>query len=152
MSSSRLPGLPRKLGAGLAVVAVAGLLAGCEKPASNVVKSQPYQLEEIEGTDIKRVKLSDETAANIDLQTSTVRASGKQLIVPHAALIYNPEGKVFVYTRPGPETYVRAPVTVDRVVGDEAFLSKAPPAATAVVTVGAAELLATEYEILNQHP
>jgi len=67
-------------------------------------------------------------------------------------MIYNPEGKSFVYTKPGPETYVRAPVTVDEVVGDQAFLSKAPPAATLVVTVGAAELLATEYTILNQHP
>jgi hypothetical protein len=41
---------------------------------------------------------------------------------------------------------------VRRVEGAQALLSDGPPAGTVVVTVGAAELLATEYEILNQHP
>jgi hypothetical protein len=105
-----------------------------------VVKAEPYTLEEIPGTDIKRVKLSDKTASYIDLQTAKVRVSGNRLVVPHAAVIYNPDGKSFVYTKPKPETYVRAPVTIDQVVGNQAFLIKAPPAATLVVTVGAAEL------------
>jgi hypothetical protein len=43
-------------------------------------------------------------------------------------------------------------VEVSRVGGDQALLSDGPRAGTKVVTVGAAELLATEYEILNQHP
>jgi hypothetical protein len=67
-------------------------------------------------------------------------------------VIYNPEGKVFVYTKPKAETYVRAPVEVVRVVGKDVVLSNGPKAGTVIVTVGAAELLATEYEILNQHP
>ena len=33
-----------------------------------------------------------------------------------------------------------------------AALSQGPPAGTEIVTTGSAELLATEYEILNQHP
>jgi hypothetical protein len=32
------------------------------------------------------------------------------------------------------------------------LLTGGPPVGTTVVTTGAAELLATEYEILNQHP
>jgi hypothetical protein len=43
-------------------------------------------------------------------------------------------------------------VKVVRVEDGEAVLSDGPGAATAIVTTGAAELLATEYEILNQHP
>jgi hypothetical protein len=31
-------------------------------------------------------------------------------------------------------------------------LSKGPRSGTTIVTTGSAELLATEYEILNQHP
>lgn len=81
-----------------------------------------------------------------------MRPAGRGTAVPHAALIYNPDGDVFVYTRPAPQTYVRAAVTVRRVEGAQALLSDGPPAGTVVVTVGAAELLATEYEILNQHP
>jgi hypothetical protein len=134
-------------------LALAGLvLTGCQEVPSNLVKSQPYTLTPVKGTDLNRVKLSDEIAKRIDLQTVEVRASGKRKIVPHEALIYNPEGKVYVYTRPKAETYVRAPVKVVRVGGDQVLLSVGPPAGTVIVTVGAAELLATEYEILNQHP
>lgn len=152
-ASRRHSGVMRlRLCAGLAVlVAVLGVSACAEVP-SNLVEDQPYELEPIEGTDLQRVKLSDETAARIDLQTASVRPAGRRTAVPHAALIYNPDGDVFVYTRPAPQTYVRAAVTVRRVEGAQALLSDGPPAGTVVVTVGAAELLATEYEILNQHP
>jgi hypothetical protein len=134
-------------------LAVAGVaLAGCQEVPSNLVKSQPYTLQPIKGTDLNRVMLSDKIARRIDLQTVEMRAKGKWKIVPHEAIIYNPEGKVYVYTRPKAETYVRAPIKVDRVVGDQVFLLAGPPVGTEIVTVGAAELLATEYEILNQHP
>jgi hypothetical protein len=136
----------------LALVASGFVLAGCDEVPSNQVKSEPFQLEPIEGSDIQRVKLADRTAARIDLQTAEVTVSGTDTLVSHAAIIYNPLGEVFVYTKPEPRTYVRAPVTVSRVTGDRVVLSEGPPAGTLVVTVGAAELLATEYEILNQHP
>jgi hypothetical protein len=144
--------LPRALHAGLALMVVSLTVAGCEEVPSNLVENQPYKVEPIEGTDLNRVTLADRIAEKIDLQTAQVQSNGKQKIVPHAALIYNPDGDVFVYTRPEPETYVRASVKVGRVVGDRVLLSKGPPTDTVIVTVGAAELLATEYEILNQHP
>ena len=149
----RRPPRSRSAFVGCLTLALAGLaLAGCQEVSSNLVKSQPYTLEPVKGTDLNRVKLSDEISKQIDLQTVKVRASGKWKIVPHQALIYNPEGKVYVYTRPRAEIYVRAPVRVERVTGDQVLLRAGPPAGTVIVTVGAAELLATEYEILNQHP
>jgi hypothetical protein len=138
---------------GSLALVIAGLaLAGCQEVPSNLVKSQPYSLEPVKGTDLNRVKLSDEVARRIDLQTAELRSSGTSKRIPYEALIYNPEGKVFVYTKPKAETYMRAPVTVARVAGNQVVLSSGPPAGTLIVTVGAAELLATEYEILNQHP
>jgi hypothetical protein len=142
----------RVLGAGLALLAAGLALSACQEVASNLVEDQPYELEPVEGTDLSRVRLSEDTAAKIDLQTAEVRANGRGTVVPHLALIYSPEGDAFVYTRPEPLTYLRAPIEVDRVVDDRALLSAGPPAGTVVVTVGAAELLATEFEILNQHP
>jgi hypothetical protein len=134
-------------------LAVAGLaLVGCTEVASNQVKSEPYTLQPVKGTDLNRVKLSDKIARRIDLQTTKVGSSGKWKRIPHEALIYNPEGKIFVYTRPESQIYVRAPIKVDRVQGDQVLLKDGPAVGTVVVTVGAAELLATEYEILNQHP
>jgi hypothetical protein len=152
VSVSRPRGVRRMLLAGLALVAAGAMLSACSGVSSNLVEYQPYKVEPIKGTDLNRVTLDDKTAGRIDLQTSSVRRERGRKVVPHAALIYNPEGDVFVYTRPQPQTYVRAPVKVSRVAGDRAVLSQGPPSGTVVVTVGAAELLATEYEILNQHP
>jgi hypothetical protein len=152
VSSSRLSRLPRLVGVGLALVAAAMVLTACQEVPSNQVKSQPYEVVPIKGTDLNLVKLADEIAARIDLQTAKVDVNGTGKVVPHLALIYNPDGKAFVYTKPKRQTYVRAPVDVDRVEGDQVMLAKGPPVGTVVVTVGAAELLATEYEILNQHP
>lgn len=142
----------RALGACLALTAAGVAVSGCQEVASNLVENQPYQVEPVKGTDLNRVRLSSATAEKIDLQTADVRAKGRGTVIPHAALIYSPEGSAFVYTRPEPLTYVRAPIEVDRVVDDRALLSAGPPPGTVVVTVGAAELLATEFEILNQHP
>jgi hypothetical protein len=136
----------------LPAVLAAVAISACAEVESNLVEVYPYEVEPIKGTDLQRVKLRDDTAARIDLQIATVRAKGERRLVPHRALIYNPDGEAYVYTRPQPGTYVRAPVEVSRVGGDQALLSDGPRAGTKVVTVGAAELLATEYEILNQHP
>jgi multidrug efflux pump subunit AcrA (membrane-fusion protein) len=139
--------------ASLSLLAIAALaLSACAEVPSNLVETQAFKLEPIKGTDIQRVKLTEQTAKNIDVRTARVSGSATRLVVPHAALIYNPEGKSYVYTMPARLTYVRAPVTLKRAVGKHAILAKGPPADTRVVTVGAAELLATEYEIGNQHP
>jgi hypothetical protein len=142
----------RALGAGLALLTAGLALSGCQEVASNLVEDQPYQLEPVEGSDLNRVHLSADIAEKIDLQTDEVRANGLGTVIPHLALIYSPDGEAFVYTRPEPLTYVRAPIEIDRVMEDRVLLSDGPPPGTVVVTVGAAELLATEFEILNQHP
>ena len=152
LTSGRQPRSLRAVGACLALVGAGLALSGCQEVASNLVEEQPYHLERIHGTHLNRVRLSADTAERIDLQTAQVRANGRRTVVPHLAVIYSPEGGAFVYTRPKPLTYVRASIKVDHVVDDRALLSTGPPPGTVVVTVGAAELLATEFEILNQHP
>jgi hypothetical protein len=142
----------RLAAAGLALLVAGATATGCAEVESNLVESQPYELKTIKGSDIKVVRLEDATAERIDLQTAPVRGDGARKVVPHESLIYNPEGAVFVYERARPKAYVRRPVVVDRVEGDRAILVRGPRAGATVVTVGAAELLATEYEILNQHP
>ncbi len=65
-------------------------------------------------------------------------------VIPYAAVLYDPQGKTWTYTNPGPLTFVREPITVDRIEGDKAFLSDGPAPGTLVVTVGAAELFGAE--------
>ena len=152
MSAGRRSRLQRRLGAGLAVIAAGVLLAACDEVPSNLREAQPYTVEGPEDAAIKRVKMADATAALLPVELTSVRREGERKVVPHDAVIYNPDGDSFVYTKPDAETYVRAPIEITRVQGNTAVLSEGPKAGTTIVTTGSAELLATEYEILNQHP
>jgi len=44
---------------------------------------------------------------------------------------------------------VRQEIEIDRVDGDSVMLSDGPPAGTKVVTVGAAEVWGTEFEVAH---
>jgi len=68
-------------------------------------------------------------------------------VVPYSAVLYDAYGQTSMYTSPQPLTYVRHPVTIDYVEDDVAVLSDGPPVDTEVVTVGAAELYGTEFEV-----
>jgi hypothetical protein len=142
----------RLLATGLAAVACGLALSACEEVPSNLREAQPYKVQPIKGTDRNTVTMADETAGLLPVETTEVRESGGKKVVPHNALIYNPDGDVFVYSKPKTETYIRRPVRVERVSGSRAWLAAGPEAGTTIVTTGSAELLATEYEILNQHP
>jgi hypothetical protein len=76
----------------------------------------------------------------VDLASSTTRR-----VVPTSAVLYDAKGKTWVYTNPAPLVFVRHAVSIDYIDGDRAVLLDGPASGTAVVTVGAAELLGTEY-------
>jgi hypothetical protein len=152
VNGSRRPRSPRLLATGLALVASGLAVSACSEVESNVREVYPYKVTPIKGSDLQRVSMADETAALLPVRTATVQRQGSRKVVPHDGLIYNPDGGAFVYTKPKAETYVRAPIEIVRVTGGRVVLSGGPPVGTTVVTTGSAELLATEYEILNQHP
>jgi hypothetical protein len=152
VSVGRLPRMQRRVAAGLAVIASGLALGACSEVESNLRENQPYEVIGAEDAAIKTVKMDDATAGLLPVRLAEVRREGERKVVPHSAVIYNPDGDAFVYTKPKAETYIRAPIEIVRVNGNYATLSKGPPAGTRIVTTGSAELLATEYEILNQHP
>jgi hypothetical protein len=107
-------------------------------------------VEAISGSDVARVTLSQEAADRLDIETAPVAEAGKgsgSTTIPYAAVLYDPAGDTWTYTSPAPLTFVRAPIDVIRIDGDTALLADGPPPGTMVVTVGAAELLGTEYEV-----
>ena len=110
---------------------------------------EPAKLEPIKGTDVQRVIFDAEAAKRTGLQTGPIRQNGEGKIMPFAALIYDAEGNAYAYTAPEPLTFVRKEVEIDRVDGDSVVLSAGPPAGTKVVTVGAAEVYGTEFEIAH---
>ena len=138
-----------------AVLLVAcGPATGGSKPGDSASKVEP-----VAGARISRVVLTAQAAALIGIKTDlVVRAnagSAQGNAVPAAALIYEADGTVWVYTAVaatsktpvGTVTFVREPVTVARLDGDTAVLQSGPPVGTVVVTVGAVELLGTEYGV-----
>ena len=115
-------------------------LTACGPNSETAKKTDPVKLEPIEGTDFKRVILTEKAAERIDVRTEAV--SG--MVIPYAAVIYDTEGNTWVYTNPEPLTYVRQPVMVDRIEGDQAVLSQGLDEGTTVVTLGVAELYGAE--------
>jgi hypothetical protein len=103
-------------------------------------KIAPSKLEPIEGSELQRVILTDKAAERLGIET--VIANGIE--VPYAAVIYDIEGNTWIYTNPEPLTYVRAPITIDHIEGDTAFLSESLASELTVVTVGVSELWGTE--------
>jgi hypothetical protein len=134
------------------VLVVAGSLSACkEVEEESAAGYEPTKLEEIKGNeDLKRVTFTKEGADRIGLETARVRDDGRRTEVPYAALIYDPEGKTYVYTSRKPLSYLREEVEVADVVGNRALLSKGPSVGTKVVTVGAAEVHGAELEIAEK--
>jgi hypothetical protein len=122
-------------------------LSGCVKETT-ATKIQPFQLETIEGTDLKRVILTEKAVERLDIQTSPVREERvngvNRKVVPYAAIIYDTQGQTWVYINPASLTFVRESVSVLFIDGDDAILVKGPSIGSEVVTVGLAELYGAE--------
>jgi hypothetical protein len=103
-------------------------------------KVSPSMLEPIEGTDLSRVLLTEKAAERIGVET--VPVSGNT--VPYAAVIYDIEGNTWIYTNPEPLTFVRTSIEIERIEGDQAFLSQALESDAPIVTVGVAEIYGAE--------
>jgi hypothetical protein len=109
----------------------------------------PAELEPLKGTDVQRVTIDAEGVERAGIQTSPIRQNGQGTVMPHSAVIFDADGETFTYTSPEPRTYVRQKIVIDDVVGDSVMLSDGPPAGTEVVTVGAALVYGSEFEVAH---
>lgn len=136
-----------------ALLALAGLgLAGCADVATATAKKEaPYKVEKQDG--LTRVRIEQRVFDRIRIKTDTVQEVERfggdtaRKVVDYSAIVYEPMGDTAVYTNPSPLVFVRQPVKVDYIEGDVAVLAEGPPAGTAVVTVGTAELLGMEFGV-----
>jgi hypothetical protein len=98
----------------------------------------------VKGSDVKQVTLSADAARRLGIETAPVSAGE---VIPAAAVLYDSSGATFTYISPERLVFMRSPISVDRIERGQAFLSKGPPAGTAVVTVGSQELFGAEYGV-----
>ena len=115
-------------------------LTACTSKSESSKKVDPVKLEAIEGTDFKRVILTEKAAERINVQTADVGGT----VIPYAAVIYDTEGNTWIYTNPEPLTYIRKSILVDHIEGDQAILSEEVDSGTKVVTLGVSELYGAE--------
>mgnify|MGYP006955656691 CR=1 FL=1 len=67
-------------------------------------------------------------------------------VIPYGAIMYDTKGETWTFTNPAPLTFVRQRIVVQDIEGDQVYLSEGPAVGTAVVTVGAAELMGAEHK------
>ena len=139
---------------GAVVVTSSLLLSACRAPApAPHGGEEPSHIEHIDGTDLTRVTITERAAERIDLQTTEVfervmpRSGAPVTCVPYSSLIYDSDGKTWVYVSDQPRSFVREAVVIDYIVGDVAVLSTGPSVGTVVAAVGVAELYGTEFDV-----
>jgi hypothetical protein len=128
------------------------LLSACGQnaEATSTEENHPITIEALTGAEPTRETLTEDAVKRLDLQTAEARDAevngAKGTVIPYASVIYDTAGATWVYLNPEPLTFVRHPITVNDIKGDQAFLSEALPSGSAVVTVGVAELYGAESE------
>jgi uncharacterized protein YcfL len=123
-------------------------LNGCAQPRAVAVSASesPATVEKNATTGIARITLSQRAIDRLELRTDTVKAAADaSVVIPYAALLYDAQGKTWVYANTAPRVYERQAVTVTKVEAGAVTASAGPAVGTAVVTVAAAELFGAEF-------
>jgi hypothetical protein len=139
-----MPRSTRRIAA-LAALAVLGLaLGGCAKVKTEEQGAEKAAKVEKVG-DTNKVILVEQAVKRLGIETAPVgELDAHHETVPYSAVIYDAEGRSWVFTTSGERAYVKAPIAIDRIDGDQVLLTAGPPPGSQVVTQGAEELFGVE--------
>jgi hypothetical protein len=148
-----------KIPAALGLAAVAGLLVAACGSASGQVEQAPATVKPIAGSRVQQVQLSAPAIHRLGIVTQPVRVAaagsgsgraGSRTEIPYSAVVYDTDGSTWTYVEAMGRTFVRNRVSIAAIEGRTAILTKGPAVGAQVVTVGAPELLGTEYDISGE--
>src|SRR5680860_834761 len=112
---------------GVAIAVILNVLGPAEgENETTATQVPPATVEQVEGSDIARVTLTEEAAERLDIQTAATQSA------PSAG---------------EPLLFERAEISIESIDGDRVLLLEGPPAGTPVVVVGAAELFGAEFGV-----
>jgi predicted small lipoprotein YifL len=142
--------------AATAIAAALAALAACGHQAPAL--PPPATLAKIPGTTVQQVRLTAQAVERLGIATGKVRLAKVAVdgrgrphkVIPYAAVVYDTRGSSWAYVQTAPMTYRREPITITDIDGAVAVLASGPAVGAAVVTVGAPELLGTEYNISGE--
>jgi hypothetical protein len=133
--------------AAIALLLAVLALAGCGGQSSVATShEEPVAVEEIEGSEVARLTITEDAADRLGLETAPVEQAGAELLIPYGALLYMADGSTWVYASTEQLVFERTAVTVVRVEGETAVLSDGPAAGTDVAVTGASELFGSEFD------
>jgi multidrug efflux pump subunit AcrA (membrane-fusion protein) len=117
-------------------------------PAAETTGKAPARVEATTDAKIKKITLTPKAAERLGVLIDEVRAdpSGR-LIVPYASVLYDLSGKAWIYISAEPLTFVRGPVEIDTIKGDNVYLSEGPPVGTKVLAAGVPQVFGTEVKV-----
>jgi hypothetical protein len=140
-------GRSRRLATALALLAIPLLATACGGTPAEEASVESAVTKQVAGTDIVRVELSADAAERLGVRTVAVRSDpmSSRAVIPYAAVLYDPDGSTWTYSSPARLVYQRKDISVARIQGDAAVLSRGPPVGTVVVTAGATEIWGVEY-------
>jgi hypothetical protein len=135
------------------VIGAAAILAGCTTATPE--ETAPAVIKPVAGSQIPQLQLTERAVQRLGIVTQPVRPTGAagqpaHEVIPYSAVVYDHDGSTWTYVNTAARTYEREPITVTDIDGQVALLAAGPAAGTPVVTVGAAELLGTEYNISGE--
>jgi hypothetical protein len=133
-------------------IASGAALAGCGGATDDVSGPPAARLERVPGSPAGQIVLSSVGARRIGVQTAPVRPARRaaRVVVPFSAIVYAPDGRAYAFVNKRPLVYVEAPVDIDHISGERAYLVRGPRAGARVVTVGAEELFGVQTGVLDQ--
>lgn len=137
-----------------AAAAVTLILAGCTGTDARVEQPQST-VKPIAGSPVQQVQLTEQAMRRLGITTGLVQATARpgqsgRTTIPYSAVVYDADGSTWTYVNTAERTFVRRSITVRVIDGSTAILTSGPAAGTAVVTVGAPELLGAEYDISGE--
>ena len=134
-------------------------VTGCtaaDEPLGDSVGDSAAQVDVGDGSQPATITITEDAEDRLGIETTPVVAgparSGQPatLVIPYAAVVYDADGEAWTFASPAPLTYKRAPIVIASIKLDSAFLISGPPPGTAVVTVGASELVGMEAGISGE--
>ena len=144
---------PKHLSVAGLVIGAAAILAGCA--TATPAETPPALIKPVAGSQIPQLQLTERAVQRLGIVTQPVRptraaSQPAHEVIPYSAVVYDHDGSTWTYVNTAARTYERKPITVTDIDGQVALLSAGPAAGTPVVTVGAEELLGTEYNISGE--
>lgn len=144
--------------AALGLAAAAGLLVAACGSVSGQEEQAPATLKPIAGSRVQQVQLSAPAIHRLGIATQPVQVAaspgsgraGRRTEIPYSAVVYDTDGSTWTYVEAAARIFVRNRISIAAIEDRTAILTTGPAVGAQVVTVGAPELLGTEYDISGE--